>query len=119
MKDESYVRNALAHFEPLGDQRLKEEIDRIKIALECGQVDYAAKVLAPKLYAKREELVLSDLLAVMPQEGFDEPRRLIRDGYYRAAANEINRLIHSGLGLWHPDEKAREILRLFWDYYAG
>ena len=119
MKDEFHVRDALSNFELMKDARLQENIDGIKQALAEGKIDYAANVLLKNLYAKHKELTLLDLLAVMPQEGFDEPRKLIREKYYRAAAGQINRLIHSGLGLWKPNEKEKVIMQNFWDWYCG
>jgi hypothetical protein len=119
MRDKSYVLKVLASFESLKDARFQEEIGNIKKALEEGQIDYAAKVLVEKLYAKDKSLTLSDLLAAMPQEGFDEPRRLIQEGSYRAAAYEISRLIEGGLGLWKPDENEKVIMHNFWAYYCG
>ena len=119
MKDASYVRNVLNCFEPLKDDRLQEDIDGIKKALADGKIDYAAKVLVEKLYAKDKSLTLTDLLTALPLEGFDEPRRLIEEGLYRAAAYEISRLIESGLGLWKPNENEQVIMYNFWAYYCG
>ena len=119
MSREAYVHKVMAIFEPMGDQRLQEEIDAIKLALQSNQAEYAAGTLIPRLYAKHKKIVLDDLLSAMPIEGFDRPRRLIQEGSYRAAAHEIDRLVDSGLGLWRPSEKELATMKNFWDYYCG
>jgi len=119
MSPRDYVTKELAQFEALGDQRLQEDIDAITVALHQDRIGYAADTLIPRLYAKDQEYTLQDMVSAMPEEGFDEPRRLIREGFYRAAAYEISLLINSGLGLWQPSDKDRQIMRAFWDYSCG
>lgn len=117
MDSRPYIQRVLAIFESLGDPRLQADLDASRTAVDRNNPQYAADALINQLYNRHRKLVLEDTLAMLPEAGFEEPRRLIAQQAYRAAANEILRLIQTGL--WRPGEDEWRIMRGFWDYYAG